>query len=69
VVIVDMDRIDESNLFAHDSFFARATSAISRSTPPPARYLSIAPNALLQPIVAKRHGASCGLGLFRVPAT
>src|SRR6266478_5345022 len=62
VVIVDMDRIDESNL-SRTILFRESDIVDFKVNAAASAYLSIAPNALLQPIVANVT-RECGLGLF-----
>ncbi len=62
VVIVDMDRIDESNL-SRTILFRESDIGDFKVNAAASAYLSIAPNALLQPIVANVT-RECGLGLF-----
>jgi|SRR5271166_26806 len=62
VVIVDMDKIDESNL-SRTILFRESDIDDYKVNAAAAAYLSIAPDALLQPIVANVTRV-CGLGLF-----
>jgi molybdopterin/thiamine biosynthesis adenylyltransferase len=62
VVIVDMDKIDESNL-SRTILFRESDIGDFKVNAAASAYLSIAPNALLQPIVANVT-RECGLGLF-----
>lgn len=62
VVIVDMDRIDESNL-SRTVLFRESDIGDFKVNAAASAYLSIAPTALLQPIVANVT-RECGLGLF-----
>src|SRR5260370_34016070 len=62
VVIVDMDRIDESNL-SRTILFRESDIGDFKVNAAASAYLSIAPNALWQPIVANVTRES-GLGLF-----
>src|SRR5216684_5504538 len=62
VVIVDMDRIDESNL-SRTILFRESDIGDFKVNAAASAYLSIAPDALLQPIVANVT-RECGLGLF-----
>src|SRR5438445_3969070 len=59
VVIVDMDRIDESNL-SRTILFRESDIGDFKVNAAASAYLSIAPNALLQPIVANV-ARECGL--------
>ncbi len=62
VVIVDMDKIDESNL-SRTILFRESDIGDFKVNAAASAYLSIAPDALLQPIVANVT-RECGLGLF-----
>ena len=62
VVIVDMDKIDESNL-SRTILFRESDIGDFKVNAAASAYLSIAPHALLQPIVANVT-RECGLGLF-----
>src|ERR1700722_10674515 len=62
VVIVDMDKIDESNL-SRTILFRTSDIGDFKVNAAASAYLSIAPDALLQPIVANVT-RECGLGLF-----
>jgi molybdopterin/thiamine biosynthesis adenylyltransferase len=62
VVIVDMDQIDESNL-SRTILFRASDIGDFKVNAAASAYLSIAPDSLLQPIVANVT-RDCGLGLF-----
>ncbi|HEV3421803.1 MAG TPA: ThiF family adenylyltransferase [Candidatus Acidoferrum sp.] len=62
VAIVDMDKIDESNL-SRTILFRESDIGDFKVNAAASAYLSITPNALLQPIVANVT-RECGLGLF-----
>src|SRR5580692_2091382 len=62
VVIVDMDKIDESNL-SRTILFRESDIGDFKVNAAASAYLSIAPDSLLQPIVANVT-RECGLGLF-----
>lgn len=62
VAVVDMDRIDESNL-SRTVLFRQSDIGDYKVNAAASAYLSIAPDALLQPIVANVT-RECGLGLF-----
>jgi molybdopterin/thiamine biosynthesis adenylyltransferase len=62
VIIVDMDKIDESNL-SRTILFRTSDIGDFKVNAAASAYLSIAPDALLQPIVANVT-RECGLGLF-----